>query len=184
MMFMKNGLVSHAPFTFSGTNVSECSSYVYPGREINLINDVAPELSRRNRVAWRAFKSIGKVVRSSKNARPCAHLFDSTALPALTYASKTWSLRRQDERSFGVIERAGERTLLGVSLVTQVREGIRSSDLRQRSKIKDAVLYAKQWRIKWAGHVIRMNDNRWTETVSDWILRNVKRTAGRPLTRR
>ncbi|KAE9417896.1 hypothetical protein Angca_003496, partial [Angiostrongylus cantonensis] len=121
------------------------------------------------RAAWGAFKSIEDVVRRTKNTRLRAHLFNSTVLPALTYASETWSLL--------------ERAMLGVSRFTQVTDGIRSSDLRQRSKIKDAVLYAKQSKIKWAGHVMRMNDNRWTRAVSDWIPRDVKRTAGRPPTR-
>ncbi|KAE9413963.1 hypothetical protein Angca_007024, partial [Angiostrongylus cantonensis] len=112
-----------------------------------------------------------------------AHLFDSTVLPALTYASETWSLCKQDERSLSVIERGVERTMLGVSRFAQVRDGIPSSDLPQRSKIKGAVLYAKQLKIRWAGHVMRMNDNRWTRAVSDWIPRDVKRTAGRPATR-
>ncbi|KAE9418139.1 hypothetical protein Angca_008286, partial [Angiostrongylus cantonensis] len=111
------------------------------------------------------------------------HLFDSTVLPALTFASETWSLSKQDERLLSVIERAVERTMLGVSRFTQVRDGIRSSDLRQRSKIKDGVLYTKQSKIRWAGHVMRMNDNRWTRAISDWIPRGVKHTAGRPATR-
>uniref|UniRef100_A0A0K0DHE3 Reverse transcriptase domain-containing protein n=1 Tax=Angiostrongylus cantonensis TaxID=6313 RepID=A0A0K0DHE3_ANGCA len=68
-MFMKNGLVSFAPFTLNGTNISECSSYVYLGREINMMNDLAPELSRRKRAAWGAFKSIEDVVKSTKNTR-------------------------------------------------------------------------------------------------------------------
>ncbi|KAE9416101.1 hypothetical protein Angca_004055, partial [Angiostrongylus cantonensis] len=106
--------------------------------------------------------------------------FDSTVLPALTHASETWSLRKQHE---SVIERAVERMMLGVPRFTQARDGIRSPDLRQRSKIKDALLYAKQSKIRWAGHVMRMNDNRWTRAVSDWIPRDVKRTAGRPPTR-
>ncbi|VDM54951.1 unnamed protein product [Angiostrongylus costaricensis] len=46
-MFMKNGFVSHAPFTLNGTNITECSSYIYLGRKINTTNDLAPELSRR-----------------------------------------------------------------------------------------------------------------------------------------
>ncbi|KAE9421817.1 hypothetical protein Angca_003092, partial [Angiostrongylus cantonensis] len=121
------------------------------------------------RDGWGAFKSIEDVVKRTKNTRLRAHLFDSTVLPALTYASETWSLRKQDERSLSVIERSVERTMLGVSRFAQVRDGIRSSDLRQRSKIKDAVLYAKQSKISWAGHVMRMNDNRWTRAVSDWI---------------
>ncbi|KAE9415036.1 hypothetical protein Angca_008263, partial [Angiostrongylus cantonensis] len=135
------------------------------------------------RAAWGAFKSIEDVVKRTKNTRFRAHLFDSTVLPALTYASETWSLRKQDERSLSVIERAVERTMQGVSRSTQVRDGIRSSDLRQRSKIKDAVLCAKQSKIGWAGHVMRMNDNRWIRAVSGWIPRDVKRTAGRPPTR-
>uniref|UniRef100_A0A0K0CSS1 Endonuclease-reverse transcriptase n=1 Tax=Angiostrongylus cantonensis TaxID=6313 RepID=A0A0K0CSS1_ANGCA len=182
-MFMKNGLVSFAPFTLNGTNISECSRYVYLGREINMMNDLAPELSRRKRAAWGTFESIEDLVKRTMNTRLRAHLFDSTVLPALTYASETWSLRKQNERSLSVIERAVERTMLGVSRFTQVRDGIRSSDLRQRSEIKDAVLYAKQSKIKWAGHVMRMNDNRWTRAVSDWIPWDVKRTAGRPPTR-
>uniref|UniRef100_A0A0K0DAM3 Reverse transcriptase domain-containing protein n=1 Tax=Angiostrongylus cantonensis TaxID=6313 RepID=A0A0K0DAM3_ANGCA len=75
-MFMKNGLVSYASFTLNERNISECSSYVYLGREINMMNDLAPELSRRKRAAWGAFKR-------------------------------------------------------GVSYVTHVREGMRSSDLHQ-----------------------------------------------------
>ncbi|KAE9414810.1 hypothetical protein Angca_004549, partial [Angiostrongylus cantonensis] len=112
-----------------------------------------------------------------------AHVFDSTVLPALTYASETWSLREQDEKSLSVIGRAVERTTLGVSRVTEVREGTGRSGLPQLPKIKDALLYPKQSKIKWAGHVMRMNDNRWTRAVSDCIPRDVKRTAGRPPTR-
>ncbi|KAE9413950.1 hypothetical protein Angca_004623, partial [Angiostrongylus cantonensis] len=130
-----------------------------------------------------AFKSIEDVVKRTKNTRLRAHLFVSTVLPAFTYASETWSLRRRDERSLSLIERAVERTMLGVSRFTQVRDGMRSSHLRQRSKIKDAVLYAKQSKIRWAGHVMRMNDNRWTRAVRDWITRDVKRSAARPPTR-
>ncbi|KAE9418226.1 hypothetical protein Angca_003482, partial [Angiostrongylus cantonensis] len=114
------------------------------------------------RAAWGALKSIENIVKRTKNTRLRAHLFDSTVLPALTYASETWTLRKQDERSLSVIERSVERTMLGVSRFAQARDGIRSSDLRQRSKIKDAVLYAKQSKIRWAGHVMRMNDNQWT----------------------
>ncbi|KAE9412497.1 hypothetical protein Angca_003845, partial [Angiostrongylus cantonensis] len=55
-MFMKNELVLFAPFMLNGTSISECFSYVYLGQEINMMNDLAPELSRRKRAAWVAFK--------------------------------------------------------------------------------------------------------------------------------
>ncbi|VDM53647.1 unnamed protein product [Angiostrongylus costaricensis] len=166
-MLMRNGLVSYALFALNRTNISEGSSYAYLGREINMLTDLASELSGRKRKAWGAFKNIEDVVKRTKNTRLRSRLFDPTVLPAVTYASGTWSLRKQDERSLSVIERAFERTMVGVSRFTQVTDGIRSSDLRQRSEMKDAVLYAKQSKIRWTGHVMRMNDNRWTRAVSD-----------------
>uniref|UniRef100_A0A0K0D023 Reverse transcriptase domain-containing protein n=1 Tax=Angiostrongylus cantonensis TaxID=6313 RepID=A0A0K0D023_ANGCA len=74
MMSMKNGLVSFASFTLNETDVSECFSCVYLGRENNSMNDLAPELSRWKRAVWRAFKSIEDVAKRTKNTQLCAHL--------------------------------------------------------------------------------------------------------------
>ncbi|EYC23508.1 hypothetical protein Y032_0015g2688 [Ancylostoma ceylanicum] len=50
-MFMRNGWIPDAPFSLNLTTISECSSYVYLGREVNMVNDLAPELGRRKRAA-------------------------------------------------------------------------------------------------------------------------------------
>ncbi|XGW33876.1 hypothetical protein V3C99_017953 [Haemonchus contortus] len=65
----------------------------------------------------------------------------------------------------------------------QVQEGVRSSELRQRTNIRDAVDYAKNSKIRWAGHVMRCSDDRWTRVVTEWIPRDIKRIPGRPPTR-
>ncbi|KAK6739209.1 hypothetical protein RB195_020958 [Necator americanus] len=88
-MFMRNGWVSDAPFTLNRMNISECTSYVYLGRELNMMNDLTSELARRRRAAWRAYKSIEDVQEKTRNTRLRAHLFNTTVLPALTYASET-----------------------------------------------------------------------------------------------
>ncbi|KAK6760827.1 hypothetical protein RB195_022044 [Necator americanus] len=142
-MFMRNGWVSDAPFTLNGTDISECTSYVYLGRDLNMMDNLTPELGRRRRAAWGMYKSIGNVVKKTRKTRLCSHLCNTTVLPALTYASETWAFRKQEENAVNVIERAIERVMLGVSRFVQLREGIRSSLLRQRSKIRDAAAFAK-----------------------------------------
>ncbi|KAK6762047.1 hypothetical protein RB195_022949 [Necator americanus] len=142
-MFTRNGWISDASFTLNGTNISECTSYVYLGPELNMMNDLIPELGRRGRAAWGAYKSIEDVVKKTRNTRLRAHLFNTT-VSALTYASETWAFRKQEENAVSVIERAIERVMLGVSRFTQVRDGLRSSLLRQRSKIRDAAAFAEE----------------------------------------
>ncbi|VDP08082.1 unnamed protein product [Heligmosomoides polygyrus] len=46
-------------------------SYVYLGRGVNMANDLAPELSRRKRAAWGAFKSVEEVAKKTRNVRLC-----------------------------------------------------------------------------------------------------------------
>ncbi|VDP31807.1 unnamed protein product [Heligmosomoides polygyrus] len=104
-MFMRNGQVSDAPFSLNRTNNSECASYVYLGREVNMANNLAPELRRRKRAAWGAFKSVEEVVKKTKDARMRAHLFDSTVLPVLTYALMTWTIRKQGKDAISVPRR-------------------------------------------------------------------------------
>ncbi|KAK6760726.1 hypothetical protein RB195_021976 [Necator americanus] len=147
------------------------------------VAQLTAELGRRRRAAWGAYKSVEDVVKKTRNTRLRAHLFNTTVLPALTYASESWAFRKQEENAVSVIERAIERVMLGVFRFTQVRDGIRSPLLRQRSKIGDAAAFARESKIRWAGHVMRFYDNRWTRVVSDWVPRDIKRTTGRPPTR-
>ncbi|KAK6756717.1 hypothetical protein RB195_014882 [Necator americanus] len=146
-------------------------------------NDLTPELVRRRRNAWGAYTSIEDVVKRTSNTWLRAHLFNTIVLPTLTYASETWAFRKQEKNAISVKERGIERVTLGVTHFTEVRKGIRSSLLRLRSKIRDAAAYAKGSKIRWAGDVMRFNDNRWTRAVSNWIPHDIKRTAGRPATR-
>ena len=124
-MFMGNGLVPDVPIALNRTNIPECSNCVYLGQELNMTNELVPKLCRRKRVVWNAFKNIEEVVKRMKNLWLQAHLFDSTVLPALTYASETWALHKQDENAIRVSQRGIKRAMVGVSHLTRVREEIR-----------------------------------------------------------
>lgn len=54
-------------FTLKETIISDCYNHVYLGQEVNMINDLAPELSTWKLDACGVFQSIEGVVKRTKN---------------------------------------------------------------------------------------------------------------------
>ena len=72
-----------------------------------------------------------------------------------------------------------ERSILGISL----RDRKRASWVREKAKVKDIMVANKEQKWRWAGHVARRRDNRWSKRLTDWTPREGKRD-GRRLYRR
>ena len=50
-------------------------------------------------------------------------------------------------------------------------------------EVEDILAVTKKLKWRWAGHVARMRDERWTKTVTEWIPLEGKRAKARPRTR-
>ena len=68
-----------------------------------------------------------------------------------------------------------ERKMLNVKL----KDRIRNTTIRQRTRVTDMVQYVTNTKWKWAGHIARMKDNRWTNRNTEWQIKGVG-SAGRP----
>ena len=66
--------------------------------------------------------------------------------------------------------------MLGLKL----QDKIPSSDFRKRAKIVDMIENTLKQKWRWAGHIARMKDNRWTKRCTEWQPRRGKRSRGRP----
>ena len=73
-------------------------------------------------------------------------------------------------------QRAMERKMLDLKL----QDKIPCSEIRKRTKIIDIIEYTLKQKWKWAGHIARMKDNRWTKRCTEWQPRRGKRSRGRP----
>ncbi len=174
--FMRSENTPPGQILVEGVEIEEVKEYAYLGQIINMDRDMAPEIARRITSGWRAFNSIKDVLKSKIDRTLRAHLFNSTVLPAMLYASETWATTKREEQRLITAQRAMERCMLGVSL----RDHIRCEEIRRRSGIKDVIAEQKKQKLRWAGHVARMNDNRWTCAVAEWYPRGQKRPLGRP----
>ncbi len=178
--FMRNSWSEEGQIVLDGSPIVETTSYVYLGRSINMNNDLKEELGRRQRAAWAAFGPLKEATDQIKDPNLRAHLFDSTVLPALCYASETWADTSATLKSLVVTHRALERSLLKMNRHSQHLAGLRSSDVRRISRLRDPAEYVSKRKHQWAGHIMRRDDDRWTRRTLEWIPRGTKRPRGRP----
>ncbi|PIO66122.1 hypothetical protein TELCIR_12177 [Teladorsagia circumcincta] len=80
-------------------------------------------------------------------------------------------------------QRALERTLLNINRREQISRNLRSTDMRLMSGIRDVAVYMRDAKKRWARHLVRRMDDRWTTRITFWCPRDVKRALGRPTTR-
>ncbi|KAK6749854.1 hypothetical protein RB195_002081 [Necator americanus] len=50
-------------------------------------------------------------------------------------------------------------------------------------RLRDPAEYVSKAKHRWAGHIMRRIDDRWTKRTLEWIPRGAKRSRGRPPTR-
>ncbi|CAD6199453.1 unnamed protein product [Caenorhabditis auriculariae] len=181
--WMCNSFCDDGPVTLEGDNLQKVDSYVYLGREVNMLNDLKTEIGRRRRAGWAAFNNIREVTSQIKDPKIRAHIFEASVIPALSYGSEAWPDTKETSSALRTAYRALERALLGTTRYQQWNQNQRSTDLRQLSQIKDLEKHISRGKHRWAGHVIRRTDDRWSTRVTSWIPRNTRRTRGRPATR-
>ena len=61
----------------------------------------------------------------------------------------------------------------------QLQDKIPCSAIMTRTKITDITEYTLKQKWRWAEHIARMKDNRWTKRCTEWQPRKGKRSRGR-----
>src|SRR5271156_2935417 len=80
------------------------------------------------------------------------------------------------EKRLRTTQRRMERTMIGITR----RDHRTNVWVRQQTGARDIIVRIKQLKWQWAGHVARINDNRWTRTVTEWLPLHLKRKKARP----
>ena len=81
----------------------------------------------------------------------------------MTYGSETWKPTKPMENKLRTAQKGMEKSMLGISL----RDRKRASWVREKTKVNDILVAIKEQKWRWAGHVARREDNRWTKRLTD-----------------
>jgi Reverse transcriptase (RNA-dependent DNA polymerase) len=166
-------------FEIDGWKIEKVEEYKYLGQIVSFQHKMTKELDTRISAAWRSFWALKKFLLSELPIYHKRNLMDSVILPVFTYGAQTWTLSNEDERRLRCEQKAMERRILKISL----REHRTNEEIRNITKFEDVVEKARKLKWDWAGHLQRMNKNRWAKSVENWTPTDGRRNRGHQMKR-
>jgi hypothetical protein len=82
----------------------------------------------------------------------------------MTYGSETWNTTQRLEKKLATNQRGMERSMLNIREIDKIR----NEHIRKQTKVIDITRTIKRNKWRWAGHVARQQDNRWTKLTTEW----------------
>ena len=133
-------------------------NFVYLGTSINTTNNTSLEIQRRIALANRCFYGLNRQMRSKAlSRRTKTTIYKTLVLPILLYRSEAWTVTSVDEKSLGAFERKILRKIFGPLSVDGVYRRRIHHELYELFDDIDVVKRIKIQRLRWLGHVIRMD---------------------------
>ena len=155
------------------------SSFKYLGDTIGHCGGCSDAVSTRIISAWKAFRELLPILTNRGiQLKLRGNIFNACVRKVLLYGSETWPVINEDVQRLVTADSGMIRWICGVSL----KDHIPSADLLSRlgiNSIKDVL----RWnRLRYHGHLIRMDDNVWPKKA---ILHHIdgKQPRGRPCKR-
>lgn len=163
--------------TVGNSIIEVVSDYVYLGHCLSFgQGSQVKEVARRIQLGWAAFGKLDDVFKSKIPQCLKTKVYNQCVLPILTYGAETWPLTKEITYKIKVAQRAMERAMLGISLVDRIP----NVEIRRRTNVEDVGRRITKLKWRWAGHLARQCDGRWTKAVTEWWSRDGRRYRGRP----
>ena len=139
----------------------ECvREFVYLGTQVNNNNNTGEEITRRINLANRCLFGLGSILRSKLLSRNTKLLIYKTlVLPVLMYGSEAWTLNNDEQQKLSVFERRVLRMIFGAVCINGIWRSRYYDELYDIYNDVPVVRRIKTQRLRWLGHVQRMNDN-------------------------
>ena len=159
------------------TEIEKVEEYRYLGQNIEMKDKTLKEVQKRIRAGWSAFGKY-KFIFTNKEM-PISlkrKTFNACIIPAMTYGCETWTLTKTIVHKLQVAQRAMERKILGI----KITDKIPNEEISVKTNTLNIIKHITNTKWRWAGHVARMQDNRWTIRTTEWQVRKGRRPRGRP----
>ena len=149
-------------------NLEGVENFKYLGSTVTADNKVEEESKIRIASGVRSAGALNNILKSRIVSRKTKEQMYTTIIrPIVTYGGETWRLTKEQERRLLVFENGILRRIWGP--VFDVEEGTwrrrHNEELKQLSEVPLITNFLRSQRLRWAGHVARMGDDRMAKGV-------------------
>lgn len=155
------------PFEVGDYAFEQVQSFDYLGVSVNSKNDVSEEIKSRITSGNRCLFGLASIFRSKACQRGTKlRIYKAILRPVVLYGAEAWTLSQADEQALGTFERRVLRKIYGpIRDSGDVWRSRYNHELKALYTEPDLVAVAKSSRLRWAGHLLRMEKNCVTRKV-------------------
>lgn len=162
----------------NGQRLAAVDKFVYLGSTLSRAANIDEEVAYRVARASAAFGRLRKNVWERRGLSIATKLkvYKAVVLPSLLYACETWTIYSQHAKKLNALHMRCLRSLLRIKWQDKVPD----TEVLLRAKMESIHAILLRSQLRWAGHVLRMDDSRLPKRLLYGELTVGKRTLGRP----
>ncbi|KAJ4449364.1 hypothetical protein ANN_00762 [Periplaneta americana] len=163
IMSRDQNIVRNGNIKIRDLSFEEVEKFIYLGATVTNINDTREEIKRRINMGNACYYSVEKLLSSSllsKNLK--VRIYKTVIIPVVLYGCETWTLTQKEEHRLRVFENKVLRKIFGAKRdeVTGEWRKLHNTELHALYSSPDIIRNLKSRRLRWAGHVARMDESR------------------------
>ena len=174
---MSTSSTSNLIIKIGDTIVKETDSFTYLGSTICANGDTHKEIMTRIGKAGSAFGSLQKIFKEgmmSLNIK--LRLYQALVISVLLYGSETWQIYAADQKKLNAFHTRCLRRIMGITY----KDRVTNEEIFRRTEQREISEQIEERRLRWLGHIWRMNPERTARKIIDWKPTGGKRSRGRP----
>ena len=158
-------MASHTAIHFYTAKPSQAKPKCYPGTSTcattdNNSGNTSAEINNRITLANRCYFGLVHILKAKNiNRKYKVIIYKTLIKPVLLYGAETWVLSKADVLRLGVFERKILRRIYGPICEGATWRSRYNEELYRLYDETDLVTTIRITRLRWAGHIVRMQDN-------------------------
>ncbi|XP_045503538.1 uncharacterized protein LOC123700381 [Colias croceus] len=180
-VILSQGTPAGSTVSLNGTPIVEIDRFCYLGSTVSNNLSLDSEIDIRIGKAATMFGKLNEKVWRNKHltVKTKMIVFQASILSILLYGAETWTSYAKQERRLNSFYMRCLRKILGITWQNKIT----NQKVLQTAQLPSLTTLLKQKRLRWLGHVYRMEPSRLPRRVMLGAIADARRDIGRPLLR-